>query len=103
MDILKSMGVMIGEPALALIPAALFLACFAATRGKLSIAACALWIAYCLYEFGMKYRVLCSGECNIRIDLFVIYPALILVSLAALVVVIVGIFNAAQRGSHHDS
>jgi hypothetical protein len=33
----------------------------------------------------MKLRVLCSGECNIRVDLLVLYPALFLVSLAAIV------------------
>ena len=34
------------------------------------------WLLYGLYEFGMRQRWLCSGECNIRIDLLVIYPLL---------------------------
>ena len=34
----------------------------------------------------MKLRILCSGECNIRVDLLLIYPFLLLVSLAAIFV-----------------
>lgn len=41
-----------------------------------------LWLIYCLYEYGMKARVLCSGECNIRVDLLLIYPVLAAVSVA---------------------
>lgn len=36
-----------------------------------------LWAAYSVYEYLMYTRVLCSGECNIRIDLLLIYPALL--------------------------
>jgi hypothetical protein len=42
-----------------------------------------VWLLYALYEFGMKRRWLCSGECNIRIDLLVIYPALLIGLLVA--------------------
>lgn len=41
------------------------------------------WVLYAAYETGMKLRWLCSGECNIRIDLLVIYPVLLIASLAA--------------------
>ena len=41
------------------------------------------WLLYGLYEFGMKQRWLCSGECNIRIDLLLIYPLLLSVLVAA--------------------
>jgi hypothetical protein len=44
-----------------------------------------LWLLYAAYETGMQRRWLCSGECNIRIDLLAIYPALLVASLAALV------------------
>jgi hypothetical protein len=43
----------------------------------------ALWIAYGFYEYLMKIRVLCSGECNIRVDLLLIIPLLYLLSLIA--------------------
>ena len=42
-----------------------------------------VWLLYALYEFGMKQRWLCSGECNIRIDLLVIYPALLIALVTA--------------------
>jgi hypothetical protein len=42
-----------------------------------------VWLLYALYEFGMKRRLLCSGECDIRIDLLVIYPALLIGLVAA--------------------
>ena len=34
---------------------------------------------------GMKQRWLCTGECNIRIDLLIIYPVLLVGLVAALV------------------
>ena len=33
----------------------------------------------------MKWRVLCSGECNIRVDLLVLYPALAVLALLGLI------------------
>jgi len=35
-----------------------------------------LWSVYAVYEFLMYRRVLCSGDCSIRVDLLLIYPAL---------------------------
>lgn len=40
-----------------------------------------LWVAYALYEYLMYRRIRCSGECNIRVDLVLIYPALIVSTL----------------------
>ena len=42
------------------------------------------WVAYGSYEYMMKLRIWCSGECNIRVDLLMIYPILALVSVFAL-------------------
>lgn len=36
-----------------------------------------LWLAYAVYEWLMATRVLCSGECNIRVDLLLIAPLLL--------------------------
>ena len=36
-----------------------------------------VWLLYSVYELGMQRRWLCTGECDIRIDLLVIYPALL--------------------------
>jgi mRNA-degrading endonuclease YafQ of YafQ-DinJ toxin-antitoxin module len=44
-----------------------------------------LWLLYSAYELGMKQRWLCSGECNIRIDLLLIYPVLLLAAAVAVV------------------
>jgi hypothetical protein len=43
------------------------------------------WLLYAAYETGMQQRWLCSGECNIRIDLFLIAPLLLLGSLVTAV------------------
>ena len=40
------------------------------------------WLLYAPYELLMHLRVLCSGECNIRVDLLLLWPLLLLVSVA---------------------
>ena len=49
------------------------------------------------YEYAMKLRILCSGECNIRVDLLLLYPALLVLSLAALVAVVKTAWNRSTR------
>jgi hypothetical protein len=85
MDIGILLGVFIGWPFLALVPAALFAALyfFAYRRTTVLIASLA-WFVYFAYEQAMKLRILCSGECNIRIDLLLFYPLLILLSVLAI-------------------
>jgi hypothetical protein len=79
----ESFGYFVQWPLAALAPAGLFLAAYFWKRGALSGLVSALWVLYTFYEHLMKWRVLCSGECNIRADLLVLYPALLVVSLAA--------------------
>ncbi len=43
-----------------------------------------MWSAYAVYEYLMASRVLCSGECNIRVDLLVIVPVLLGVTAGAI-------------------
>ena len=93
MGILKLMSVLIGQPLLALVPAALFFSAYAAIKSRLAFALGCLWTLYCIYELAMKYRLLCSGDCNIRIDLLAVYPGLLLASLAGLVTVGVAMFK----------
>jgi formate hydrogenlyase subunit 3/multisubunit Na+/H+ antiporter MnhD subunit len=50
---------------------------------RVAVGAGFAWLLYGLYEFGMKQRWLCSGECNIRIDLLLIYPLLVVGLVAA--------------------
>lgn len=72
-------------PYLALIPAVLFALLYLRLRRPLVLVAAVSWLAYFPYELGMKLRILCSGECNIRVDLLLLYPGLGLVSLFAIV------------------
>lgn len=44
-----------------------------------------VWLLYSVYEFGMMRRWLCSGECNIRVDLLLIYPMLLITLVIAVV------------------
>ena len=50
---------------------------------KLLITTSTVWFLYGVYEYLMRFRVLCSGECNIRIDLLLIYPILLILSVIA--------------------
>jgi hypothetical protein len=38
----------------------------------------------------MKLRILCSGECNIRVDLLLLYPVLLLLTVVSIVVIVRG-------------
>ncbi len=86
MDLLyRTMAAFIEQPLLAAVPVGIFLALFAVSRKFLVLAAAAAWLVYLPYEYAMKLRILCSGECNIRIDLLVLYPALFVISVAGLI------------------
>ena len=85
----ESFAYFIQWPLAALAPAAVFLAAYFWKRGALCGLASTLWVLYTGYELLMKARLLCSGDCNIRVDLLVLYPALFVVSLAAIVELVV--------------
>ena len=85
MSILSAMSILIQHPVLALSPALLCFGLYRVGRSRLALWVAAAWLLYFGYETGMKLRLLCSGECNIRIDLLLIYPALLIGSLAALI------------------
>jgi len=83
MDIGNLLGVFIGWPFLALVPAALLAALYFRRRQPMILVATLAWLAYFPYEQAMKLRILCSGECNIRVDLLLLYPLLALLSVLA--------------------
>lgn len=85
MDIGFVLGMFIGWPFLALIPFAAFAWLFYRRRRSVILVASVSWLVYFPYELGMKIRLLCSGECNIRIDLLLFYPILLLISVLAIV------------------
>ena len=80
--LLGVMAIFIKYPLLAAVVGAALLALGRRSGRRVAVAAGATWLLYALYEFGMKQRWLCSGECNIRIDLLAIYPVLLIVLLA---------------------
>jgi hypothetical protein len=82
----RVMAVFIQWPILTAIPCVVFLVLFALSRKALVLVAAVAWLAYLPYEYAMKLRILCTGECNIRVDLLLLYPALAALSGAALVV-----------------
>jgi formate hydrogenlyase subunit 3/multisubunit Na+/H+ antiporter MnhD subunit len=44
-----------------------------------------IWLLYAAYETAMRLRWLCSGECNIRVDLLLIYPLLLATTVVGIV------------------
>lgn len=92
---LQAMANLIEWPLLALVPLAVFLALFVWSHSRAALVAALLWALYVPYELAMKHRILCSGECNIRIDLLVIYLLLIVTSALAVVMAV----RAGQRAS----
>jgi hypothetical protein len=80
-----AMAVLIDRPWLAAVPGVVFLWLGARAGRRLVLAAAVAWLLYVPYEYGMKWRILCSGECNIRVDLLLLYPGLVVLSILAAV------------------
>ena len=79
------MGIFIAYPWLAILLAACFAALWWWFRSKVAFAVAIAWAGYAGYEYLMFKRVLCAGECSFRLDLLLIYPLLLLLSLLAIV------------------
>jgi hypothetical protein len=75
----------IASPWLALVPAAAFLLLYGRSGSKRALVTALAWGAYAVYEYGMKRRWLCTGECNIRVDLLLLYPILLVMCSMAVV------------------
>jgi len=78
------LGIFVEYPWLALLPALAFGAIGFRRQRAVAWVAAVAWLAYALYEEAMARRILCSGECNIRVDLLMLYPALVMLSLIAI-------------------
>lgn len=78
------MGIFIAYPATALGVGGAFAGMSYWRRARSAAMAGLLWLAYGGHECLIHLRILCSGECNIRVDLLVIYPLLCVVSLVAI-------------------
>ena len=80
---MELLGVLIAFPSLALLPALAFGVVGVRRRRAIVWVAAVAWLLYAAYETAMARRILCSGECNIRVDLLLLYPALLGLSVAA--------------------
>jgi hypothetical protein len=74
--LLGAMAILIEYPILAAAIGLVLLGLGRWMRRRVAVGVGLIWLLYALYEFGMKQRWLCSGECNIRVDLLVLYPVL---------------------------
>ena len=81
MEILSAIGMLIIFPFGATIVGMMYVRMYFKCKTYSSITTGILWILYSVYEYLMYTRVLCTGECNIRVDLLLIYPLLIVLSL----------------------
>ena len=81
----EPMAFFVAYPAAAALVGALFFALARRTPRRVGRGMAAAWLLYAAYETSMQQRWLCSGECNIRIDLFLIAPLLLVGSLATAV------------------
>lgn len=79
------MGALIAYPWAAWVIALVFVYLWVQRRRRLLLVAGLGWATYGGYEAMMRAGLLCSGECNIRVDLIVLYPLLAVLSIAAVV------------------
>ena len=86
MILFRWMGIFAGYPWLVIFPIGLFFYIGLAAKARFATATAVLWVIYGMYEWMMHARILCSGDCNVQIDLLVIYPILLLLSLTSLIV-----------------
>jgi hypothetical protein len=91
MEVAKSImqaciDLLMGHPLVALVPSLGFFVLTFYTR-RLTVAFAAIaWALYAAYEEAMRLHVFCPHGCNIRLDLILIYPVLIVLSIAGLIV-----------------
>jgi hypothetical protein len=88
--IFQTFAVFIHSPPAALIPAAAFGAGYAWNRRATTLVAAIAWTLYALWESLIYARVICRGDCNIRVDLLFLYPVLWIVSIAGVIGLLMG-------------
>ena len=93
--VFQTFAVFISYPLAAFIPAAAFFGFYAMRKRKGILVAALCWAGYAIFETLNWLRITCSGECNIRVDLLLIYPVLWIVSIVAAVLLFRGPRGAA--------
>jgi hypothetical protein len=79
------MGIFIEHPWLAAAVGVLLVGLGRTRARRIAIVVGVIWLLYAAYETAMRLRWLCSGECNIRVDLLLIYPLLLAATLVGIV------------------
>lgn len=74
-------AVLIAHPWVALVAAALLGWLWARSRSRVALVAAFLWLTYAGWEYAIRRL---NPDADIRVDLLVVYPALIVMTLAAL-------------------
>jgi hypothetical protein len=84
-ELLSLMGIFIQYPWLAGMIGVFLVGLGKLRRRPTAVVAGGIWLLYAAYEAAMRLRWLCSGECNIRVDLLLIYPFLLVTTVVGLV------------------
>lgn len=84
MAVLQLLAIFIAVPWLAFVVSGLFFLLCHASHSRVIAATAGAWLVYVVYEYLMYFRILCTGECNIRVDLLLFYPLLAVLSVVAL-------------------
>jgi len=89
----SAMGILVQYPVLAAIVGALLVLTGRRAHRRIVSGIGFVWLIYAAYETGIQQRWLCSGECDIRIDLLVIFPLLLI----SLIVAAMSLFVPRRR------
>jgi formate hydrogenlyase subunit 3/multisubunit Na+/H+ antiporter MnhD subunit len=84
-ELLSMMAIFIQYPWLAAVIGVLLVGLGRARARRTAIVVGVIWLLYAAYETAMRLRWLCSGECNIRVDLLLIYPLLLATTIVGVV------------------
>ena len=93
MALLQAMASLVEYPLLATFPFLVLTGLYWWTKSRFILIVALCWVCYVPYEYGMKWRLFCSGECNIRVDLLLIYPALAVLSVISIGLAIRALFT----------
>jgi len=82
---MELLGIFIEYPYLAFVPAVIFGVTYFRKRKTVIGITGILWLLYGLWEISIMMRITCSGDCDIRVDLLLIYPVLLVLTIISIV------------------
>jgi hypothetical protein len=84
-EFLSLMGIFIQYPWLAALLGVFLIVLGQRRHRPTAVLVGGIWLLYAAYETAMRLRWLCSGECNIRVDLLLIYPFLLAMTVVGII------------------